>query len=149
SRPIGPAGRLWRWCRRKPALATISAAALFLMTLAGGLYLANQVENNRREKAEKGEEIAVKGRQKAEGELSGAKENAEKAKKTAEKQTKLTLQAEYPDDMRQAGEAWYPKNYARVSELLKKHAPEPGREDHRGWEWHYLKAHTPDLEAGG
>lgn len=52
SRPIGPPGRLWRWCRRKPALATISAAALVLMTLAGGLYVAKRIETYRGDYAE-------------------------------------------------------------------------------------------------
>jgi hypothetical protein len=29
--PVGPAGRLWRWCRRKPALATVGAVAAVLL----------------------------------------------------------------------------------------------------------------------
>jgi DNA-directed RNA polymerase specialized sigma24 family protein len=32
ARPVGPAGRLWRWCRRRPALAAALAA---VMALAG------------------------------------------------------------------------------------------------------------------
>lgn len=31
ARPVGPAGRLWRWCRRKPALATVGAVAAVLL----------------------------------------------------------------------------------------------------------------------
>ena len=31
ARPVGPAGRVWRWCRRKPALA--AAASLSVLTL--------------------------------------------------------------------------------------------------------------------
>src|SRR5206468_2530248 len=31
ARPIGPAGKAWRWCRRKPALATLGALVVVLV----------------------------------------------------------------------------------------------------------------------
>jgi tetratricopeptide (TPR) repeat protein/tRNA A-37 threonylcarbamoyl transferase component Bud32 len=34
ARPIGPVERLWRWCRRRPAVAALTAT-VFLVTLAG------------------------------------------------------------------------------------------------------------------
>lgn len=37
SRPLGPSGRLWRWCRRKPALALLGSVAAVLAIVAGGL----------------------------------------------------------------------------------------------------------------
>ncbi len=37
ARPIGAVGKIWRWCRRKPALAAVGAiAAVLLLTLAIG-----------------------------------------------------------------------------------------------------------------
>ncbi|MBM3883792.1 MAG: hypothetical protein FJ387_29500 [Verrucomicrobia bacterium] len=44
ARPIGVAGKAWRWCRRNPALATLGAAVnLFLVALAvGGPIMASQ-----------------------------------------------------------------------------------------------------------
>jgi serine/threonine protein kinase len=34
ARPVGPVERLWRWCRRRPTMAALTAA-VFLVTLAG------------------------------------------------------------------------------------------------------------------
>ncbi|MGH7968647.1 MAG: serine/threonine-protein kinase, partial [Limisphaerales bacterium] len=31
ARPVGPTARLWRWCRRKPAIATLAAIVLILV----------------------------------------------------------------------------------------------------------------------
>jgi serine/threonine protein kinase/WD40 repeat protein len=148
-RPVRLTERLWRWCRRKPTLAAISAAALLLLILSSGLYVTNRINTGRLDEAQQGKKDV-------EGKLTGAidegkkaKEKEKEAKENEAKQIILKLQAEYPADMRLAGEAWHLKNYARVHELLRKHAPQPGRDDHRGLEWHYMKVYTPSLEPGG
>jgi WD40 repeat protein/serine/threonine protein kinase len=41
TRPIGPVGRTWRWSRRNPVVAALSAAAMLLIAVAGALYWAN------------------------------------------------------------------------------------------------------------
>ncbi|MHC1766224.1 MAG: WD40 repeat domain-containing serine/threonine protein kinase [Verrucomicrobiia bacterium] len=33
ARPIGPGGKAWRWCRRKPLVATLAGAAMFFFLL--------------------------------------------------------------------------------------------------------------------
>src|SRR5215475_5254271 len=57
ARPLGWGGRVWRWCRRKPAAAALVAMALALVGLAvgGGLWLEQQ-RAERREQAARQEE---------------------------------------------------------------------------------------------
>src|SRR5262249_31221835 len=40
ARPVGPTGHAYRWCRRNPALAAVSSAAMLAVVLSGGIYAA-------------------------------------------------------------------------------------------------------------
>jgi serine/threonine protein kinase/WD40 repeat protein len=51
-RLVTPPERLWRWCRRKPVLATISAAALLLLMLSATLYFALSSKSGKLDEAE-------------------------------------------------------------------------------------------------
>jgi WD40 repeat protein/serine/threonine protein kinase len=53
TRPLGPTGRVWRWCRRSPVLAGLSAAVAVLAVVAGTLGVVHQVNTVERDKAEK------------------------------------------------------------------------------------------------
>lgn len=46
ARPLGPAGKVWRWCRRKPQAASLGAAALlvFLLGFAGVVWQWRRAE---------------------------------------------------------------------------------------------------------
>ncbi len=50
ARPLGPAGRVWRWCRRKPQVASLAAAVIvtFLLGFGGVLWQLRQAEAERR-----------------------------------------------------------------------------------------------------
>ena len=51
ARPIGRAERLWRWCRRKPALASMTAAAaMLLLVVALGGTLPRWSSGNKRKR---------------------------------------------------------------------------------------------------
>jgi len=53
ARPITPAERTWRWCRRKPAIASLSAATiLLLLAVAIGSPIAAFLFNRERQRAE-------------------------------------------------------------------------------------------------
>jgi WD40 repeat protein len=51
ARPVGPAGRAWRWCRRNPAVASLTAAVLLLFAagFAGVTWNYWRAEAARRE----------------------------------------------------------------------------------------------------
>jgi len=59
ARPLGPAGKVWRWCRRKPALAATGAVALLAVIFGfGGALWQLQVAVTERQRAEASERTA-------------------------------------------------------------------------------------------
>jgi WD40 repeat protein len=114
AQPIGPVGRLWRWCRRKPAIAALVLALnlAFALGLAGVLWQWRRAQLNATEEARE--------RHRAEaGELS-AQLN------------------QYVSDMNLVQQAWEGGNVNRAQALLRTHIPKPGQPDFRGFEWRYL-----------
>jgi WD40 repeat protein/predicted Ser/Thr protein kinase len=118
TRPVGPAGRLWRWCRRNPALAALSAAAMLLITLAGSLYLAY---------------VVVSG-------IAG-----EKGQQLSEAQERRRALA-YLEDMPLAQLHLNRGELTKARELLARWRTPEGKTDLRGWEWFYLDAQCRELE---
>jgi len=56
ARRIGPAARLWRWCRRKPLVASLGVATLLLLlAVTIGSPIAIYHINHERQRAERGE----------------------------------------------------------------------------------------------
>jgi WD40 repeat protein/predicted Ser/Thr protein kinase len=136
--PVGPAEKLWRWCRRKPVVASLGITTLILLlAVAVGSPLAIYRVNRERQRAEKGELSALA------SELN-------------------TRQKAYASDMNLAQQALAVNNLGRAWELLNRRRPVANslhgtrREqphfstangqslltapptDLRGWEWRYL-----------
>jgi len=49
TRPIGPPARLWRWCRRQPALATLGVLVLVLVVVIGAPIAIVRIDRARAE----------------------------------------------------------------------------------------------------
>jgi serine/threonine protein kinase/Tfp pilus assembly protein PilF len=79
ARPVGQAERLWRWCRRNPVVAGLSAALLFALLVGLGSVIALWLD------AEKQRTMAIA----AEGRALGLAAEAQEAQKFAEQQSAL------------------------------------------------------------
>jgi WD40 repeat protein len=120
ARPVGPAGRLLRWCRRQPALAALSAA--LVIALAGGIVGMAMGWGEARRKA--ADEYV-----------------ARHAAEAGETRASLGV---YNADMMLANVAALDSDRARLNDLLDRHDPalHPGARDYRSWEWFFLKQQT-------
>jgi eukaryotic-like serine/threonine-protein kinase len=145
ARPVTCVERIWRWCRRKPALASFAAATAFLLL---GILIGSPIALYRINQVRKAEEVQFK---RAEVEALGARRN------------------EYAANMLMAHQALIANNLGRAIELLEKYRPQnisdiknpkselshagksstfhdPGSPDLRGWEWRYLWRQTRSQE---
>jgi serine/threonine protein kinase len=121
ARPITSAERAWRWCRRKPAMASL----IVLVHLVGALGLTGIVWQWRR----------------AEQNAAGEKTNrlaAQQKQAEAESERERARRLLYVSDINLAQEALRLNNLGKARRLLDRHRPQPGEEDLRGWEWRYL-----------
>src|SRR5881394_378411 len=117
ARPVSPPEKVWRWCRRKPALA---ATVLLLISLAVGSTVA-----------------AIQ--------ISAARLRAERATKAEEAQ-RLRAEQEagsrrllsYITDINLAQRYLEANNFAMAFFLLNSHKPDKGEKDLRGFEWRQL-----------
>lgn len=114
ARAAGKAERLWRWCRRRPAIAGLAAAVvlLFIAGISGVLWQWNRANTEAR--------------------------TATAAQQLAETNARDARRALYAADMNLAQAALRANNVGRARRLLDAHRPAPGAEDLRGWEWRHL-----------
>ncbi|HVK11263.1 MAG TPA: tetratricopeptide repeat protein, partial [Gemmataceae bacterium] len=74
------------------------------------------------------------------GEAVRAQADAVLARQEAERQRNAVYRNLYVADARLGPADWEAGNIDRLLRKLADHAPAPGREDVRGWEWYYLQA---------
>ena len=114
ARPITRLERTWRWCRRRPAIATLTAA--LICVVCGGLVGVSsqwiRAERNARE------------------ELLARK----RPRRPSNKRGGCYMHPTLPLPIKHLK---MPMSLVRLS-LLQRHQPEPGSQDLRGFEWHYL-----------
>jgi WD40 repeat protein/serine/threonine protein kinase len=121
ARPVGRGERLWRWCRRNPGVAALTAAVAFLLVTGTAVSLSFAYQAGVDALA------ATNARQLADEKAALAKASEQRA-----------LRGKYLSDMRLLQQAWEQGQVARVLELLDAQRPEhTGDEDLRGFEWYY------------
>jgi hypothetical protein len=114
ARPTGQAERLWRWSRRNPLVASLSAVVV-LVTVVGFFGVLGQWQ------------VAVQQRDEAQQQRDEVRVLNDRLQRTL-----------YAANMNLAKHAWDEAAVVRVRELLEQHRPKPGETDLRGFEWHYL-----------
>jgi WD40 repeat protein/tRNA A-37 threonylcarbamoyl transferase component Bud32 len=114
ARPIGAAGRMRRWCRRNPLVATLVAAVATSMVL-GFAGIAWQSGQQRRAAAE-----------------------ARVQRNEAQAQRDIAQGRLYAAQMRLAHAACLAGRTGGALELLRAQVPARGATDFRGFEWRYL-----------
>jgi serine/threonine protein kinase len=114
ARPISRPEKAWRWCRRNPAVASLSASAAFILILgfAGVTWQWLRAERHSAER--------------------------QKAATEAQVQRDVAQGRFYAAQMKLAHAAYRAGKLGAALEMLKAQKPMPGQSDFRGFDWRYL-----------
>jgi WD40 repeat protein len=130
ARPTGAAERVWKWFKRRPAIAAL--IGLSIVALVGFLVLQKVNEaglTRERDLARHQERRATSNELRALAEARRAESNA------------LTAQLNlYAADIHSAAQLVEAGQVGPALALLQQHEPAPGQVDVRGFEWHWLHA---------
>jgi WD40 repeat protein len=131
ARPVGRAERLWRWCRRNPAVAALLVAVA--LTLVVGTAVSTVLA------------VAADARGRYAGEMQRlrglADDKAQEAleqRVRAERAELLARRRLYVSDMRLAERAWQDQRLPVMQNLLDRQGEGSADQDWRGFEWYYL-----------
>jgi WD40 repeat protein/serine/threonine protein kinase len=146
ARRVSLGERWWRWCRRNPVIAGLSTAVSLLLALVAGIASAGYVrEANLRSDAERAQKHAEAAEDEAHTEAEKAlRLAADERRARNERQRNL-----YVSNVRLGQQAWEQARIDHMLELLEEaDRREPGDEDLRGFEWHYLcRLGHPDVQT--
>ncbi len=118
ARPVGPWGRVVRWCRRRPAMAGL-IAALLVAALGGTAGVVSQWQRAERKAA--------------------AEERQRMLAQAGERAARLRT---YTAGVYAASQALISEDIGLAGDLLDRLVPEKGAEDFRGPEWYVLRERT-------
>jgi WD40 repeat protein/serine/threonine protein kinase len=138
ARPISALERAWRWCRRKPVVASLTAAVL--AAVLGSILLSAALWYNAELRAR-----AVQNLAQAEDDLRAKREEVRQLEQQGQKERRHLEESRaaarrvlYMADLNMAQLDWDNSNVSRMLDLLQRHRPRPGQEDLRGFEWYHL-----------
>jgi WD40 repeat protein/serine/threonine protein kinase len=123
ARPVGSLDRAWRWCKRKPLVASLLSLVLLLMALGtgGAWFLASEAIRQK-------------------GEAEEARENERELSRAARAAERLERRRAYDVGMLLTQAAWEQNQMDRFLQLLEEQAPQKdGDDDFRGFEWYFWK----------
>jgi WD40 repeat protein/serine/threonine protein kinase len=131
ARRIGAAEKLWRWCRRNPAVAGMAAAVVLAMAVGTAVSCLKYLD------AEQQKGIALQQQARAE---AGEKEATEQRSR-ADNQAEVAQQNLYYAQMHLAQKAWREhRGLPHLRALLANWIPRDDSPDRRGWEWFYVNS---------
>jgi DNA-binding beta-propeller fold protein YncE/tRNA A-37 threonylcarbamoyl transferase component Bud32 len=142
ARPTGQAERFWRWSRRNPLVAGLSAAIVLVAVLGfvsvlgqWQVAVANEQQANANAaQAQEKEQEAKQERDEAQRQRDEVQALNKKLSATQD-QLRSTL---YAAQINLAQHAWEKGGVVRMVELLEQQRPKTGETELRGFEWHYL-----------
>jgi WD40 repeat protein len=149
ARPVGKVERAWRWCRRNPAVASLTAAVA--LALAAGTAVATFFAVEAHSRSLEAEDHATQATREA-SRATDEWQRAEGQRKKAEDNEYTALQNLYVAQINQAWQSWQLAQIDRMEFLLKQQIPKgAGQPDFRGFEWHYLNrlSHGYERELTG
>ncbi|MBY0526392.1 MAG: serine/threonine protein kinase [Gemmataceae bacterium] len=125
ARPLGALRRGWRWCRRRPVPAALTAALIvtFVLGLSGILWKWQESESNLRDSIDNYNAMKEQERQ------------AREHKERAEEHLLQFRKRSYLADIALAYQAWGNGRITRTHDLLELQRPPADQSDLRGFEW--------------
>jgi WD40 repeat protein/serine/threonine protein kinase len=142
ARPVSSAEHAWRWCRRNPVIASLSASvSLLLLASAIGGPTLTVIANRNARKANENAQLAFAESRRADSARTAAEQSATEAKRAkieADNQRDEARLNAYASGIQLAQRAWQENNVVRARELLAELPTEAAGRKLRGFEWHYL-----------
>lgn len=132
AKPTTVVERAGRWMRRHTPLVGL---VLAMFALAAGGFAASTFLITREQSKTK---AALRTATENSSEAQHQRRRAEKAVIEANRQTRLAREMLYTSDIKLAAGALKSGDVAQQVDFLRRHIPEAGQADLRGFEWHYL-----------